>query len=667
MSDTLVAQPDVLIGGQYAVDASRPLTGVAGGLAAFAAHGVGTRREGLMAVQVAPGAPPRAGLLGLLAASPPPGVLTPLAHGAAPIAGGEAYFVICPAPPGPSLAATERSWSESELLEQVLRPAAAALDALATRHATHRAIRPDNLFCASPGEPVVLGCAWAAPPAMHQPVVFEPPYVGMCLPAGRGEGSIADDVYALGVTLLSLLLGRLPLAGLDAESILRRKLEFGSFAALTAETRLPTSFADLLRGMLAEDPAHRPPPTLLKDPSAARARRLAVQPPKRAQQALQIDGIGVWDARSAALAMASRPEEAARLLRLGVVDHWLRRGLGDTALTERLDAAIGQRSGDLKPEDPRTEPMLTMRAIAVLDPLAPLCWRGLALWPDGLGAALAETQAGGNPAAAQERAARLEEMIGAEAIGAWAGLHGESENAPKLRQEARQYRAMQRSRGPGPHTGMLRLIYTLNPLLPCASPLLAPHCVNRLVDLLPALEAAAAKPEMRKLPPIDGHITAFIAARQDGRDLAETVERPASRGESATLAPLRTLAALQNRLPQRPLPALAQWIGEQTAVEVTSWHSRSTRAQIEAELQSLIAAGQLTAMLKLLDDQAGLGADRQKLTQAIGEIRRIDAELAHIAQGAKARQTTARHYGHEVAAGAGLAALAAVLAFTALG
>jgi hypothetical protein len=665
MSDALVAQPDLLIGGQYAVDASRPLTGAAGGLVAFAAHGVGTRREGLMAVQVAPGAPPRAALLGLLAASPPPGMLTPLAHGTAPIAGGEAYFVICPAPPGPSLAATARSWSESELLEQVLRPAAAALDALATRHATHRAIRPDNLFCANPGEPVVLGCAWAAPPAMHQPVVFEPPYVGMCLPAGRGEGSIADDVYALGVTLLSLLLGRAPLAGLDTESILRRKLEFGSYTALTADTRLPTTFADLLRGMLAEDPAHRPPPTLLKDPAAARARRLAVQPPRRAQQALQIDGIGVWDARSAALAMASRPEEAARLLRLGVVDHWLRRGLGDSVLTERLDAAIGQRNGDLKPEDPRTEPMLAMRAVAVLDPLAPLCWRGLALWPDGLGSALAETQAGNNPAGAQERAARLEEMIAVEALGVWAGLHDDSEHASKLGQEARQYRAMQRGRSAS--NGMTRLIYTLNPLLPCASPLLAPHCVNRLADLLPALEAVAAKPEVRKLPPVDGHIAAFIAARQDGRDLADVVERSTSRSDSTTLTPLRTLAALQNRLPQRALPALAQWIGEQTAAEVTNWHSRSARTQIEAELRNLIAAGQLSAMLKLLDDQTGLGADRKKLTQAIGEIRRIDAELDHIAKSAMTRQTTARHFGHEVAAGAGLAALAVVLAFTALG
>ena len=123
----------------------------------------------------------------------------PVAHGPARMPGGqEAYFVIGQAPAGPALAAAQRPWSEGELLDCLLRPAVQALDRLQQRGVTHRAIRPDNLFRLGPGQPVMLGAAWAAPPASLQPAVFEPPYSAMCLPAGRGDGSIADDVYALG-------------------------------------------------------------------------------------------------------------------------------------------------------------------------------------------------------------------------------------------------------------------------------------------------------------------------------------------------------------------------------------------------------------------------------------------------------------------------------------
>jgi eukaryotic-like serine/threonine-protein kinase len=57
-------------------------------------------------------------------------MLGPLAHGAGPAgdAGEEAYYVICPAPPGPAVGAALRPWGEAELLHCLLRPAAQALE-----------------------------------------------------------------------------------------------------------------------------------------------------------------------------------------------------------------------------------------------------------------------------------------------------------------------------------------------------------------------------------------------------------------------------------------------------------------------------------------------------------------------------------------------------------
>ena len=239
------------------------------------------------------------------------------------------------------------------------------------------------------GQPLVLGAAWAAPPAMQQPALFEPPYSAMCHPAGRGDGSIADDVYALGVLLLTLALGRLPLAELDDAAILRRKLEVGSHGALVGDERLPPLVGDLLRGMLAEDPEHRPTPTLLTDPGVARSRRVAARPPRKAQRALPIGSIAVWDARTLAYAMAAEPEQAIGALRGGTAVSWLRRGLGESALATRVEDLVRHWLSESPSNESRSDAMMLMRVVAAIDPLAPLCWYGVAMWPDGLGPLLA--------------------------------------------------------------------------------------------------------------------------------------------------------------------------------------------------------------------------------------------------------------------------------------
>ena len=643
--------PDDLIGGIYAVDVARPLPGAGGGLPAFA---VTDRRSsghgGLMAVQSLPGAPPRAMALNALAGWAEDGLLAPLANGPARGAQGEAaWFVVSAAPPGPSLAATLRPWNEHDLLDCVVRPAALALEALEARRVTHRAIRPDNMFRAGPGASVVLGAAWSAPPALYQPTLFEPPYSAMCLPAGRGNGTTADDIYALGVVLIVLALGRLPLEGMDATAILRRKLALGSYTALVGDERLPPVVGDLVRGMLAEDPEHRPPPVLLADPGTARARRVAARPMRRAQRSIDLASGPAWDVRTLAHAIAIDPDEGGRLLRGGTVDRWLRRSLGDLALAVRVDEIVRLRPAEGATDEARADGLLTMRAVAVLDPLAPLCWRGVALWPDGLGPALAAAEAMGGPAGSL-LTERLSDMVGNEAAGTWAPLRPERADPAQMRLEARNRRTTTRLRGWS--GGLPRLRYGLNPLLPCSSPKFAGRLVARLQDLLPALEAIAARPEARRERPIDREIAAFIAARHDQRFEGELDGlADVASSEQAMLLQLRVLAGLQRRMECGPLPALAGWLAEQAAPVLAVWRNRSRREALEHAVAELARSGQLLPMMALLDNQSARTADARGF-QAAGEaVQRIDAELAALAGGAQARSDTARRIGHEAALG----------------
>jgi eukaryotic-like serine/threonine-protein kinase len=642
-----------LVAGLYPVDPAH-LTRVGDGAGAWRAGRAG-EAGGYIAIEVPAGMAPRAGALRALMGAPVPGLLCPLAHGAATPTGRKpGWFVICPAPPGPSLAAEPAEWTARTLIGEVLRPAAATLARLAERGLTHRAVRPDNLFRAGPGEPVVLGPAWAGPPASRQPALYEPPYVGICPASGRGEGSIADDVYALGVTLLVLALGREPLAEIDAAEIVRRKLAFGSLTAILDDERLPAGIGDLVRAMLTEDPAHRPAPALLAESGAGRIGSSAVRPPRRAGEPILVGTEEVLEPRSLARAIGVAPQHGVRLLRLGAVESWLRRSFGDAALAHRIEEVARLHAREAIEDEGRADAFLVMRAAAILDPLAPLCWRGTWLWPEGMGPLLAEGSAG----------ATLTELVETEAAAAWAGCRPGRVDATLAQRQARQNRMLLRH--PGWAGGMARLTHALNPMLPCRSPLVAGRPVIELKALLPALDAAAGRAESGTALPMDAETAAFVLAHT-GTSLEGEFASVGGAAEAPALTVLRVLARLAEGLRAGKLPGLGRMLAERLAPALGAWKERRRRAALQERLGALAAEGDLAAMRDALDDPEGRAQDAEGMRRAAVAVQRIDAALALLAAGAPGRAEAARRLGQEIAAGIGLVAVAGTLAVLALG
>jgi hypothetical protein len=260
-------------------------------------------------------------------------------------------------------------------------------------------------------------------------------------------------------------------------------------------------------------------------------------------------------------------------------------------------------------------------------------------------------------------AAILEDLIGVEAAAAWAVLRPERCDFAGLRLEARQNRSWLGTRGIA--GGLPRLSYLLNPLLPCASPLLADRWVGRLADLLAAMEAAiAANP---KATPLDAHIAAFIAARGDSRLEADTNALTGTTKNPVGLPELRLLAQLQIRFHPRPLPALAAWIVAASGPMVALWFNRPRRQEITEHLRSLGQAGILMPMLALLEDPAGRTIDATGAKLAAAELNRIEEEMRAIDAGAQDRSNTASRVGQEIVAGVGLVALATMLVLAVLG
>ncbi|MEA2737561.1 MAG: hypothetical protein QOH05_868 [Acetobacteraceae bacterium] len=642
--DSLLVLSNTLISGRYAVDTSQILPEAGAGVLTYLARDRVAADGKRVALAVSRDASPRARHLKLLD-EPIDYLMVPLGHGVAPHSGGngEGYFVICALPPGPPVSVGLSPWPEKALIDLVLRPIAGVLHALHERRLTHRAIRPNNVFQSASGQPVTLGAAWAAPPAMHQPAVCESPYTAMCQPASRGEGSISDDVYALGVLLLILSGGKIPMANMDDATAIRWKLDMGSFAALTRDFAPAGSLPDLLRLMLAEDPDHRPLPGMLMDLASTRGRRVAARPARRSQTPLMLNDMAVFDARTLAYGLFSDEKKAIQFLRNGLVTQWLRRGLGDASLATQIEDLVRGRMADTK-SGSWSDPLLVMHTISALNARMPLCWRGIALWPDSVPAILAE-----GIASKPDLLAAAEELLVADIFSAWSGTEtraGRPESAELL-----QLRQLLQGGGPA---GLLRLFYGLNPLLPCRAPGMAATWVSTMPDLMRFFESAA---EHAGDNLIDLHISAFIAARSE-RKIEMQVNGLASTkdAESFRRAELVLLQDLQVRYHASPMPALAKWVAARLRPDLDRWRNRPRREAMQVRVEALTHLGSISRLLELAEDRAAWALDSLGAQLAVDEVARIDVEMAAIDNEDRARLADAERFGRAIAGGIGLSA-----------
>ena len=173
-----------------------------------------------------------------------------------PLIGQRCFAIIFRRPQGspvmPSLRAKIQKIDSEKLLNSFLIPALATLTVFERKKITHRAIQPDNVFPSGvDGSIFMLGDCVSVPPSWGQSTIFESIESPMTPVNGRGKGSIADDIYSLGATMLIMGIGHCPLAKMSERDLLVAKTEQGSFSALLAGETMPGDSANRFAGCSA--------------------------------------------------------------------------------------------------------------------------------------------------------------------------------------------------------------------------------------------------------------------------------------------------------------------------------------------------------------------------------------------------------------------------------
>ncbi len=513
--------------------------------------------------------------------------------------------------------------SEYELARRIMTPLAQALNELQALDIAHRALRIDNLYYMDKEKhELVLGECVSAPPGFDQPTIYEPLNRAMATPSGRGSGSTGDDLYALGVMSVFLLLGYNPVSVFKEEDVIAAKAERGSYQCLCGKERIPLPLIEPLRGLLSDEVKERWDSEAL-DSWLNGQKRSPIQhhPAPKPKIVFKFLGHDHTSPHTIAQSFSKNVNDAAKVIKGGKLELWLRQSYGSPELADAVIASITISKVHASGPDGSDE-ILVSKVCMRLDPDAPVRYKNFAVMPDGFGAALAvEYLRKGNFQIPGEILAR-------DLMGYW--FAAQNHMTPDLVMLDRTFKTL---RGfAAIHEmgyGLDRCLYELNRFLPCQSDFLQKLYIDHIDELLPALDDMADKADMRSRP-MDKHLAAFIAThfKHDIHPHLKALSEPKT--EISLIGMLSLFALMQWHLKIDTLFGLSSWIGGLLQPAIGTYHSRTTRRTIELEIPALVRQGSLPDLFDLIDNAERRGRDKANFEEAQIEFTHAEEEIQKI-------------------------------------
>lgn len=501
--------------------------------------------------------------------------------------------------------------TEYDIPRKVIQPLVDGIRHLHTAGVIHRGIRPDNLFFQDEDcQDIVIGECLTAPPGFDQPSVFEPIERALANPAGRGSGTMADDMFALGATLVVIITGRNPTDRVKGEDLLYQRLNIGSYASICGNAKIPMSLLEPLRGLLSDTPEDRW--TLDQIEMWLNGLKQTPMQKKSASKGdtpYRFGGRDHLNPRTLAHAFNRQIPEAIQTIKEDNFHAWLKRSVKAEDISEAIKGFIDNANFH-KDDYQGTHEHLIARVCSAMDPSGPIRYKGLSICIDGFGPMLAsEMIRNGN---IQD----MTELVNREIWQFWTGNRNSFLDTIDVARSFAQMKSWLSINDPG--YGLERCLYEMNPGITCQSEYVIEESVIGIEDILPALDQAANHVDSRSKP-LDRHIVGFIAARFN-EDIDPHLRALASPKEgTSVIGMLSLLAFLQWKLRADPVYGLASWVGGVLGPAINGYHSRTTRAEIEREIPRLVRKGSLPELFDLIDNAEKRQEDQEGYSDALEE------------------------------------------------
>ncbi len=545
------------------------------------------------------------------------------------------------------------------LLNGIIKPLVILMLELRDSDLVHGGIRATNLFDgnASNFDNIMLGEALSAPPTFHQPSIYMPIEKAMIAPYARGPSTFSDDIFALGVTIITLMRKDDPFAKMDEAAIMRQRIELGTYSFFTTHQRNTGPLMELIRGTLHDDWQQR---WNIEEVLAwMDGKRLSPKKSSfsrvKATRAFGYGGHPIIRPELLAYELQFNPQAANKAVVSDGFDTWVKRSLTSARLSANIAAA--QESASKNGQDASYPDRVVSKTITALHPNTPLLYKDIIAMPEGMGYLAAYLM--GNKLSVTA----LDEMITHNLAAFWCSLAEDLEvdtGSIKSRFESAQVNAKLRKIG----YGMEGNLYYLCPECPCLSDLLSKYVVRSPEDLLYAFEDICSKSHKTD-GFMDNHIAGFLMAR-DKKIINKELPNLNTKDMYVYRASLLTIFAnIQERGGMTPLPNLARALVTYISPLLSHFHDKILQDEIKAKADTASQSGDIPKLARLVNDMKTKNTDKGKFVTALNEYMKINEEQAFLEDQLEFNPKFGQGTGYEIAAIiAGVLAAIVILAST---
>lgn len=517
-------------------------------------------------------------------------------------------------------------WHEDFIIDKIVKPVYEVINVLNQKGLTHQNISPFNMFMTGPEKniPVRLGESLSVPAGFYQHPYFEPINYAMIDPIAKGEGSITNDLFALGATVAFLALGGLH-QNLNPHDILSSRIENGSYHSYVGKNNLSSRLNELLRGLLHDVEEHRWGVYEVGQwLTSGRQASPMTHPPRRASRPITFnDKSEIYTVNTLFAEMIKSPLNALEMVDKNELSMWLKNGLSDNHRVHQIEdmkAVLGKDASS-------SERLLGV--FQIMMPETPFFWQGRFYNPQGLGLAFA------NAVLKNDNVEAISSLLLSSVLPYYMSVELMSETpttdeqaiSNKVERHVLSAKTFLGYHGVG--GGVERALYHMCAELACLSPIVRNYNILNITELLYALDdigQRANKPDL----PVDKHIIAFIFAKES--NLKQSMVHNLSSGskQKKIRGALQLLADLQQKQRIKKLTGLCKWFGELSGSVIDSFKNLDYQNHLKTKLQNIIDSGNLMELSKLIDNRKAIEIDAHGLKVATNEVNIINATVKNI-------------------------------------